>query len=169
MGGELSPLSSMPCKRQHRKPIHEQSKTCKRCGAVYHRKTHNPQDWSKQMFCSKKCFLQGEAFKQRGMPQPRGENSVAWKGDAAKYQAIHIWVRQQRGKASNFVCVDCGKSADEWSNVDGKYRRILSDFIPRCRKCHRAFDQVTTKAWITKRKKYNYAKDEKAQRANGIR
>lgn len=58
------------------------------------------------------------------------------------YSAIHVWLFRRVGFAKNYKCVDCGKQAMDWSNVDHKYRRIASDYSPRCRKCHRLYDDV---------------------------
>ena len=63
-----------------------------------------------------------------------------WKGDNASYSSIHKWLVRHKGKAKNYKCIDCNKTADHWSNVDGKYKRDTKDFQPRCASCHRIYD-----------------------------
>jgi hypothetical protein len=67
--------------------------------------------------------------------------SWAWKGDKAKYSAIHTWVREQLGKPQE--CKICGNilaKKFEWINVNHKYQRNLDDYIRMCTSCHRKYD-----------------------------
>jgi len=70
------------------------------------------------------------------------EKSPAWKGENAKYTAIHMWVNSYKGKPQ--VCIDCGATCKErklcWSNIDHKYRRVLDDYQSRCYSCHKIYD-----------------------------
>lgn len=70
-----------------------------------------------------------------------GEKNWAWKGSAAGYRAIHIWVEQRLGKAS--VCSLCQKNCGRihWANIDHKYNRVLSDWTSLCAHCHYWFDR----------------------------
>jgi len=56
------------------------------------------------------------------------------------YPNIHYWVRKHKKYPEK--CNDCGQSNKrlEWSNVDHKYRRVLSDYIRMCTSCHRKYD-----------------------------
>ena len=68
-------------------------------------------------------------------------SKAIFKGDNVGYRAVHKWVELLKGKATEYKCVDCGKQAEHWSNINNHiYRRILSDYVPRCTKCHRIFD-----------------------------
>lgn len=69
-----------------------------------------------------------------------GNKAHNWKGDAVKYRALHEWVVRHKGKAKK--CIDCEtiKGKIEYSNIDHKYRRVLSDYQPRCTPCHRKYD-----------------------------
>lgn len=70
-----------------------------------------------------------------------GEEHSFWKGEQAGYTPIHIWVARWKGKANR--CEDCGatdKKRYDWSNIDHKYRRVLADYIARCRSCHQKYD-----------------------------
>ncbi len=132
------------------------SKVCQFCGIPFFRNAKNSRSWNRRKFCSQACFAIDQGFKQRGRATPSGDKSHNWKGDTAKYQAIHFWVRKEKGQAKRHKCVDCSDRADDWSNVDGKYRRVLEDYEPRCRKCHHKKDDTANRAWVTKYKKYSY-------------
>jgi hypothetical protein len=73
----------------------------------------------------------------------KGENHKAWKGSEAKQQAIHDWINRHYGRPKE--CKKCGATSNEkrltWANIDHKYRRIFSDFIGLCYKCHQVFDK----------------------------
>jgi hypothetical protein len=57
------------------------------------------------------------------------------------YSTLHIKLREQRGPASNHTCTDCGGQARDWSQVHGTSGQDLeADYVPRCRKCHIAYD-----------------------------
>jgi len=71
----------------------------------------------------------------------KGKENINWKGESTKYRGKHMWVSRQKGKASNYFCVDCSKKAREWSNVDHEYKRIIEDYFPRCKKCHIIYDK----------------------------
>ena len=98
-------------------------------------------------FCSIKCRNMSYIGKKRSFKICKkisrgnsGERSHQWKGDKASSSAMHIWVRRKKGKASTHKCVDCNKYAEDWSNKDHSYKRKLSDYKPRCKKCHAAYD-----------------------------
>lgn len=67
-------------------------------------------------------------------------NIGTWKGDKAKYDALHKWVYSRKGKPS--VCEKCGSTKSvQWANKSGMYKRILNDWIRLCAKCHSAYDK----------------------------
>lgn len=72
----------------------------------------------------------------------RGERNVNWKGDAAGYYAVHIWMVTNFPKTG--ICEHCEIAADrrphDYANLSGDYRRDRSDWKELCRKCHRALD-----------------------------
>lgn len=77
---------------------------------------------------------------------------------ATGYIAVHQRIYDKRGKASTYPCVDCGGQAKDWSyNHSGideitrdesrgektvrlTYSIDLSQYDPRCKSCHWAFD-----------------------------
>lgn len=56
------------------------------------------------------------------------------------YYARHLRVRYHRGSASDQICVDCGSPAEDWSQVHGTSGEALSDYVPRCTRCHVTYD-----------------------------
>jgi hypothetical protein len=79
-----------------------------------------------------------------GAPRPQGE--------VLSYNGVHRRLREIRGKASEYNCVDCGGQAAEWSFchdaemqlVDPHglpYSPDLDDYQARCARCHWAYDR----------------------------
>jgi hypothetical protein len=66
-----------------------------------------------------------------------GPKNHAWKGDGAKYQALHLRVARIRGKPQR--CEVCGsvdpKRAYDWANLSGRYADV-QDYARMCRSCH---------------------------------
>ena len=52
----------------------------------------------------------------------------------------HKYIIKKKGPAKNYKCVDCGKQALDWSNIDHNYQQDLDTFVPRCRSCHKLYD-----------------------------
>lgn len=82
-----------------------------------------------------------------------GENNPRWKGDNARYRAIHNWMRKNKAKPE--FCEHCGKFPPvevaniKVKNVSEKYSRDINDYIWLCKKCHNHFDEIWDKAKIT--------------------
>lgn len=89
-----------------------------------------------------------------------------WKGEDASYQAKHIWLYKNFGKATrceNKACVYPRKNLFgqiltiptrfEWANISGKYIRDINDWKQLCASCHRKYDNIGKKSWITRRAK----------------
>lgn len=71
------------------------------------------------------------------------EKNPRWKGNHASKNAIHKWVEQRKGKAKNHLCQGCGKvRANDWSNCDHAYKRVLDDYTALCKKCHAEHDKA---------------------------
>lgn len=70
-----------------------------------------------------------------------GPKNSGWRGDAAKYQAMHMRVVRSRGRASS--CSRCGMTEPDktydWANLTGHYADI-QDYEAMCRSCHRLYD-----------------------------
>ena len=74
-----------------------------------------------------------------------GELSSQWKGDNAKYQALHGWIRRHYGSANHCENINCkGKSKEyQWALKTGKkYSRNINDYIQLCRSCHQKMDMT---------------------------
>jgi hypothetical protein len=81
-------------------------------------------------------------IKKRAITQS-GEGNPMWKGENVSYAGLHMWVRKCLGNPK--YCEHCGttkKRMYHWSNVSGKYRRDLSDWIRLCVPCHSKFDRT---------------------------
>ncbi len=71
-------------------------------------------------------------------------NHVQWIGNRVGYRCLHLWVARELGKPS--TCESCGAEnlsgrQIHWANKSREYRRILTDWIRLCVKCHKAYDR----------------------------
>lgn len=95
-------------------------------------------------FCSRECH--------NSYPKiTKNNRNGMWKGDNASYFAIHIWMKNNYGKA--YHCenitgkinkIKCSKKSInfDWANISDKYHRDISDWHQLCRICHRKFDKI---------------------------
>lgn len=61
------------------------------------------------------------------------------------YLTRHMRLRTARGSASQFACADgCGERAQDWSQLHDMSGEDPEHYVPRCVKCHRAYDSATT-------------------------
>lgn len=72
------------------------------------------------------------------------EKSYAWKGEQVSYRGLHQWIRRKKGHPG--ICTKCGKQSDrpriiQWANIDGRYRRVLEDYVGMCCSCHKLHDR----------------------------
>jgi hypothetical protein len=90
----------------------------------------------------------GSAHPMFGRPP---ETHYRWKGDEASYQNVHERLKAERGSASEYVCVECEKTAAHWaldhgratdvqSSKRGQFSLNLYDYDPRCVSCHKRMD-----------------------------
>ncbi len=56
---------------------------------------------------------------------------------------LHARIRRNRGRATEFSCVDCSKTALDWSHITGSDPLDLMNYEPRCRSCHMRYDWRT--------------------------
>jgi hypothetical protein len=123
----------------------QKNKICSDCGKMVWSHPRNPSPRCRS--CSKKGVLNSFYRKKHSIQFIKsisGENSPHWKGDKAKYSAIHIWVNSYKGKPK--ICEKCGitseKTRIEWINKDHQYRRNLNDYIAFCCSCHLKYDLI---------------------------
>jgi hypothetical protein len=103
---------------------------------------HNGTPWSKPLSNEYKKKI-SDTMKQKNL---YNENNPNWKGESVKYDALHSWVYRHLGKP--LKCEHCKTETAkkfEWANKSGKYKRILSDWIRLCTKCHIKFDKKRKK------------------------
>ena len=119
------------------------------CGeSFYVKKSH----LSFRKTCSRKCnsilrYKKGEVFgfRKTWIENPdfmKGKNSPRWKGEKVSYRNLHRWVERLIGKPNK--CEYCGKIGYgrqmHWANKSREYKRILTDWLRLCAKCHKAYD-----------------------------
>ncbi len=87
--------------------------------------------------------LPNQSLFQKGKKNPMygkvDELSPSWKGDDAGYQAIHLWVRNNKPKVTHCEKCNCTKKL-EISNISGKNKRDIKDYEWLCIPCHRNKD-----------------------------
>jgi len=57
------------------------------------------------------------------------------------YHSMHRWIERNLGKPK--ICSNCKtKTAKQydWANISHKYKKVLSDWIRLCAKCHMHYD-----------------------------
>lgn len=129
-------------------------------------------------FCSKKCmyvsakgrigYWKGKKFSKKHREnislsikndeKRRGQYHGNWKGDAASYVAIHMWISKWLGKPK--YCEYCKTTTAkrfDWANKSGEYKRELSDWIRLCKKCHIKYDDIINRGWVTRKIRRIYA------------
>jgi hypothetical protein len=119
--------------------------TCQNCGSE---RWYAPSriKWGRGKFCSRHCKYEGQKnlLLDNRRVEPNEDKSPNWKGDDAKYSAIHKWVYKILGKPD--TCEHCGVTQlsgwkIQWANKSGLYLRIASDWLRLCVKCHREYDR----------------------------
>ena len=81
-----------------------------------------------------------------------GEKASSWKGDEVGYTGLHKWISKLYGspKICDFCETETAKSYN-WANKSGEYKRERNDWYRLCRKCHHAYDDISSKMWQTRR------------------
>ena len=132
---------------------------CHQCGKIF-----EDSESTNRKFCSRECYAKdwGKRMakntetqfkkghqtwnKDKKCPQFSGKNSGQWKGDKAKYSALHMRIRIKRGNPSFCeVCKTTDKSKKyEWANLTGKYEDVM-DYKRMCVPCHSKYDNKRRK------------------------
>jgi hypothetical protein len=85
------------------------------------------------------------------------EKNPNWRGEAVKKSALHQWIERKYGPAKMFICSFCygdrGDRKMHWANVDGKYSRDISGWLPLCAACHVNYDRYVLGAKIGRQRK----------------
>lgn len=130
--------------------------SCFECGKKKH---YSPSHIPKRAFCSRKCYSKirnkelskaGSDTRIKGNENYKktyhyGPKHHGWKGSKVGYRGLHRWLQKELGKPDR--CKSCGKIDSrprmiQWANIDQKYRRILTDYIPLCGSCHKNYDMA---------------------------
>ncbi len=111
---------------------------CLECGKEF----EAPECWVRRgegKYCSRHCgFISRESRALRAVAK-MSELNPNWKGENAKYHAIHRWVERRLKKP--LVCPFCGeKGWLDLHNRSGEYKRDITDWEWRCRRCHMQID-----------------------------
>lgn len=98
-------------------------------------------------YCSRNCCI--------------GEQSPSWKGNDAKYHAIHKWIRNHKPKPIR--CENCNKEGKLHvaKKPDALYTRNFDDYLWLCPSCHDKLDRNMEKARIERNK--NLKRDNKGR------
>lgn len=135
---------------------------CLSCGKDQFR---SPSKVQPRNYCNWNCYNKTriEELKARGVPyqitikssqelskkriealrkKTKGAKHYSWKGEQVSYAGLHMWLNREKTKPK--TCSKCGKKGSsrsiQWANIDGKYRRVLSDYIALCSSCHKLKD-----------------------------
>jgi len=106
--------------------------------------------WACSCACGRDHLARGDALRSGSVKScgclqreaaARALRRLTWTGDKATSEAVHLRLRRERGRASEYACVDCGEAAEEWSfDEPSGYSVDLSRYAPRCIRCHREHD-----------------------------
>jgi hypothetical protein len=110
--------------------------------------------WHIPKYCSAKCFglsIKGKPFTkehcERISLSKSNEKHPRWKGNKAKYNTFHGWIRSHFGSAkiceNKKCCIERPKRYD-WSLVHGfKHSHNRKAYMQLCRSCHRRYDHYS--------------------------
>lgn len=85
-----------------------------------------------------------------------GEAHHRWTGDDAAYGTVHGRLRDERGRAEDMTCVECGRQAADWAYnhtsgvemYDSRgcvYSPDLTAYVPMCKSCHKKYDMTVAR------------------------
>lgn len=110
------------------------------------------------------CDKHYQRWRRHGDPE-RSDLRRPLPDEPPSYEAVHFRLAQLKGPAAKFACVDCGGKAREWSyrggapdemvgqRTRGPYSADPAFYVPRCKRCHIAFDGVAAKVSEARRRK----------------
>ena len=83
-----------------------------------------------------------------------GKNNSVWKGDDVGYTSLHQWIWRNFPKPEDGLCMLCHQVPfKEAANITGILNREFKNWAWFCHKCHKHYDNIAARAWVTKRKK----------------
>lgn len=93
-------------------------------------------------FCSRSCSVSKQHADGR-IRQAKGPGHYKWKGSDAKYQALHMRVLRERGRADHCAwreTAGCRSIKYEWAHIHGTDPGDPQNYIPLCKTCHQGYD-----------------------------
>lgn len=93
-------------------------------------------------YCSRACSARKQHSEGRSR-QVSGSEHYAWKGDKAKYQALHNRVMRARGRADSCELraeMGCESTKYEWAHVHGTDPGDPANYRKLCKSCHVGYD-----------------------------
>lgn len=127
--------------------MEQEPRICEQCGKeILRRDGEYVSQYKRRRYCSTDCRKTGSASKRKATQEP-------------SYATLHYRVYRARGRAADQICDHCGNPAKEWAtvhNTDGL--DPMTDYIPLCRKCHLAYDDVNYRKVATRRAQGGYVK-----------
>jgi hypothetical protein len=89
-----------------------------------------------------------ESRKKIGESKKGNKNN--WKGDNVSYDGLHRWIRRNFPKYE--FCQLCNiESPKEVACITGIYNREFKNWARFCSKCHKKYDNISTRGWITRK------------------
>ena len=113
--------------------------TCDTCAKQFEGVLYRKSRYCSRVCCGKSKVGKPSAIKGRKMAS--GEKSATWKGEDAKPDAKHKWVRvhfPHDGKCEH--CKEQFDNLDLAVKENGKYTKKRADYLYLCRACHRRYD-----------------------------
>ena len=94
-------------------------------------------------YCSKKCYYLDRKGRRISIKTEFKKNNLPHKEKCNGYKKTHMWIYRHLGKPSK--CEICGKDklsghSIHWANKFHTYKKIISDWMRICSKCHYEFD-----------------------------
>ena len=89
------------------------------------------------------CHMHYVRWRRHGDPNVRYPLRTA----DPTYTTVHSRLKAIRGKASSYLCVDCGRQAQDWAYSKGggegglPFSTDLNEYEPRCKMCHKKLDK----------------------------
>jgi hypothetical protein len=106
----------------------------------------------KGLMAGEKNPMYGRRGEKHPMYGMRGELAPSWKGNNIGIDALHIRVRKRLPKPE-FCDICKERPPRDLANITGIYNDELKNWGWFCPKCHKAYDNIAVRAWITKKNK----------------
>lgn len=139
------------CGKEYVPSQHRQRGCCLKCAQADYREEHREERQRKDRERAARKLR-----RDAGLPEDAPRHVVRWsRRTDVGYHTAHNRIRTLKGPAKSYLCVDCGKPAQQWSythdDPDEKvgpnslgsmlaYSLKEECYVPRCRKCDKVVD-----------------------------